>query len=484
MANIPMYGATGDLFNRLGSLAYMIQQAYAYQQGVLTNLTSTSAGAVAQFNAESDIQAQLGSQYVTQANVPGDPIGNLMQQVAQSTANRMVFRSNPQLGQTITQANIVASIQEIIRQMKVQGATILRMTVGGTLTNPFSAFNTNVGNGTVTISLIRPVDGNPLENAFAEQLTALCSQDSYVGGAIAGNEGFTIYGEGSEPDVFAYDWPLGSNASATFNAISGNGNNSLGNLLYNSGFATWAAGAPSNWTINNGGGLLSQENSLTLLPSSTSALKITGDGSTLLSMQQPFDNASAGTPAALTPLTQYSLNIWMRRDGTAPSAGELTFSLIDGNNNVILDEAGNPCTTTVNLTTLTTSYAAYNVSFRTPQVLPFTVGTQTQTQSLLISMPAGNALSNGRAVYVDTMALGPMAQLYASGPFLAVFSGGTNFAQGDYCQLNVTNSRGAGGTLSTFQTVCFQMFYPYFLQNEFILPSAASPNVSDALITG
>lgn len=454
---------TGALFPRLGKLGALIKNIRTHQNTQFTAMTSTSTGVIGQYNSESDLQALMGSAYL---GILGgvEAAGNTAQGLASATIVRMVYRDNPLFGQTLTSGTLQAAVNEVIRQMKVQGATILNMTVGSSV-NTF----TGTGNGVVNLSTRRPSDGATLENIFAEQLTVKCIADSYTGNATIYNENLQITGQGNESDLFAFDWPLGSNGKVNLVAINGTASNTGGNLLSNSGFDTWSGGVPSDWTLTVGtaGTNIAQEN--TIVYRGTSSLQLIGDGSTLTALTQLFDSAAN----ALTPLTQYSVCLFLRRDGVAPAAGTLIVELIDPNGVVIADAAGNNNTFTINLTGLNTVFTAYTGIFRTPTILP-------TTQRLRLRM--GTALTNTRNVYVDTGSMGLMTQIYAPiGPYTAIHSGSSAFVLGDYAFCNTTNSRGSGGTLSTWQTLLYQLL-PGIGSTGILFPSAASPSVNDNLI--
>src|SRR5438309_2139320 len=123
--------STGNIFNRFGKLGLLVKQMDSYQSSQLTNFTNTSTGVVAQYNGESDIQSLIGSSYVGLLN-GASSIGATASNVARSTINRMIFRDNPRLAQNLQSLQVVTSIQEVIRQMKLAGATILSMTIGTT----------------------------------------------------------------------------------------------------------------------------------------------------------------------------------------------------------------------------------------------------------------------------------------------------------------------------------------------------------------
>ena len=459
----------GISFNIFGKLALLISQVRSYQNSQNTNLTDTTSGVVAQFNGEPDVQALVGSAYIGQLNAPGT-IGGLAQNVARTALNRKIFRDNPRISQTLQSLNVLDSITELIRQMKLAGATVLAQTIAATPT----AF-TGTGNGVIVASTRRALDGLVLENAFAETLLLVVANDSYTGGATAGNEGINVTGTGQQTNVFAFDWPLGSNASTGLQVIDGNVDNGSGNILTNSGFEAFSNNVPSNWTlvVGAGGTDIFDENSIVYDPvSGGSAIRLTGvAGGTLTQIRQQF-NASAGTLGELDPLQQYSFNVFVRRDGTAAAAGVLTVELVDNNFNVLQDENGANNTFTIDLTALTTSYVAYNGVFRTPAVMP---------SAVYLRLRLSTALTSGRSVYLDKGSLGQMTQTVTGGIFLAVHAGSNKFVAGDYATVAVTNSRGAGGTLNTFQTAIYRLI-PEFASNELILPSSATPTISDGLI--
>src|ERR1700684_1693884 len=98
---IPMYGSVSNLRNRIATLAAVLQSLKSYQTTLQTNLINTSSGIVAQYNAESDLQAEIGNSSIPLLNSPG-AIGNKLSQLAEDTVNRMVFRDTPQLNQNLT----------------------------------------------------------------------------------------------------------------------------------------------------------------------------------------------------------------------------------------------------------------------------------------------------------------------------------------------------------------------------------------------
>jgi hypothetical protein len=457
-ANVP-----GAIFNVWGACGSLIDQIGSYQSYQNTNLTGSLTGLIGQLSSQPDIQAIAGNSYLGVLGGP-ETAGTLAQQIASHIANRLVYQDNPQLSQSTTQVNLNTSILEIIRQMKLAGATVRAMIVTAAPT----AF-TGAGNGIVVASVNRPLDGKVLENAFAENLLLLCTRDSIVGGAQSGSETIAVTGTGSEPDPFAWDWPLGSNCSSSL--ISVDGNSTGRNLLNNSGFETWTSNTPKNWNITIGASSIFKESSL--IYDGTAALRLQGDGSTLTSWQQQFGVSGS---LNLAPLTQYSFNVFIRSGGSIPSTGILQVDLIDGGGNITKDAAGVANSFTIDLTGLNTQYASFTGVFRTPMLLP--------SNGIFLRFHLTTAISNGSNVYIDKASFGQMIQLYTSGPFINVHSGSNPFNQGDFANCQIQNSRGGGGTLNTFQTIFARLFWSQVLSNEWLLPSSSTPTISDQLAMG
>lgn len=455
----------------------------SYQSSQEANFIG-AAGITSQLVGEPDLQALMGSAYIGQLNVPGT-VGGLMQTLAREILNRMVYRDNPRISQTLTSLNVLVSLEELIYQMRTAPASVPALTItaaaqtqaetGGQFAT--GAPNTGVGNGVMVASVRRPFDGRVLENSFQEDLRLTCTSDSFVGGATEGNEPFSVEGTGQQTDVFAFDWPLGSGASTTLNAIDGSADNAEGNLLTNSSFDDFTGDTPDNWTVAVGtAGTHVFKETGTSFDGGT-CLRITGDGSNLTQLRQQFDT-STGTSGVLDELAQYSVCLWLRRDGTAPAAGVLTVDLVDGSF-VAISDMNSPAVAnsfTIDLTTLSTDWTSYTGVFRTPLVLPATA---------YIRLRLSTALTNGRSVYIDRLGLGVMTQVYTSGPSVSVHSGSTAFRQGNFGEVAVTSSRGRGtsATLDLWPVVMVRLFYNEIMGEELLIPSSSTASISNDLIT-
>lgn len=464
---IDFTNAVASFPSLIGKLGAVIANSRTLQQTQLTSLTNTTTGVVAQLDAESDVQAIVGSAYIGILNSLGGAAGSTMRQTAAAYANRLVFRDNPRINQTLQSSNTLASLQEIIRQMGVQGATVRACTVTG---SP-SSF-TGVGNATLNVSTKRPLDGKTLENAFSESLLFTVVSDSYSETATEGNEGLIVTGTGTQSDFFAFNWPLGSNCLIGVNAIDGNTDNGSGNILTNSGWESFTGNAPDDWTIEVGAAGTQFFEESSLIYDGEHSLRITGSGGAQSAISQQFDSTT-GTAGTLSSQTQYSFCMFLRRDGVAPAAGVMVVELVDENGTVINDQAGTANSFSIDLTALTTVYTAYTGTFRTPQIMP---------DEVHLRYRMSTALTNGRSIYLDKGSLGLMSQCYVSGPYVAVHAGSIPLAITDYGTIAITNGRGAAGTLSTFQTLLAVLYPSEVYGNELIFPSSNTPSISDSWI--
>lgn len=459
--------AAGNYFNRLGRLGNVLCSMRNYQQEQKQNLIGDDGGITEQYDEEPDLQAQVGSVWIGTVDSFGS-IAGLCRTLGVTTLNRMIFRDNPRVFQNLTTSNFLASARELIRQMILAGATVRANVITGTPLG-FSSYG-SYGDGTICISTKRPSDGRVLENCFSEDVLFTCVADSFSGATAAGGEVFEVTGQGSQNDLFAHDWPLGSDGQDAVVVIDGNSDASGGNFLTNSGFDTWSSGLPDAFNIDAGttGTNFDEEN--TLIYDGEHALRLIGDaGSTLTQLSQEF---GVDTAASLEPLTQYSLNLYIRRDGIIPSAGILVIDLCDEDGVVIRDERTVQNRLEIDLTELGVLYEAQNASFRTPQIMP---------DRVFLRIRLTTALEAGRSVYLDKMSLGQMSQLYVQGPYFAIHAGDVPFKAGDFGICAVRNSYGAGGTVDTFQTL-FARLYPEAYINNLLLPSDNAPTISDMLI--
>jgi len=341
-----------------------------------------------------------------------------LQSEAQAILMQMVQDDAPQAVQSVPSA-MAYLINQITGTQTVQKPTITSATVVG---------GSNVGNGTLGVSLL---NGNSLQNdyIFPEALTITCTSDGQSGG-VAAQEQFSVVGPAAETDTLNYDWPLGSGVNTSLNTIDFLQNNSGGNLLTNSGYQTQTvANTPDNWPITTGTpGTTIMSATGGNVYRGTQGLAFVGTGAELTNIYQPF-GLSPGTPATLSPLTQYGVFV-VDKVSAVPAAGVLEVALTDGTGTIVNDAQGNANSLVINLTGEATAFTKRIVFFRTPAVTPAT--------GYRLRVRLSTALDNTKSVYFQVGMTLPTPS-YPGGPSPVLFAGPTNFIKGDLFTLTITN---------------------------------------------
>lgn len=460
-SNVP-----GTLFSRLGKIGKVLSQQDLDQYNQQNNLI-VGTGLVSLYDGEPDVQALIGSSYINLLN--STTYDSFLQGLAAATLNRMIFRDNPQLQQNLTTANTLTSLLELIRQMTAQVQSVATLTVTGT-----PGTFTGTGTGVVVFSSKRALDGKVMEYSLTENVKVVCTADSYTGGATLNNESLRITGVGAQPNPFAFDWPLGSDASIDVQAIDGGSDNSSGNLLTNSDFDSWTGNVPDNWVLQAGtaGTDVIEETALTYDTSSNKSLKLVGDGTASNFWLRQLFGDTTGTLGTLDPDTQYACNLWARGDGSVIASGVLRVSLCDSGGGVIKDNNGVDNSFDVDLTDLSTPWIPVNGSFRTPHIMP---------SSYYLDLRLTTAFESGKWAYLDRLAFGLMTQHYTGGPSYASFSGNVPFVVNDYATVDVESEFSSGGTRDAWGILLYRLF-PEIATYELLIPSSGSPTIDNSWI--
>lgn len=357
-------------------------------------------------------------------------------------------------------SSISVAIEELRRQMVVSSESVKAATVSVTP----AALATNSGNGTL-VSTVKRGDGKQQDLTVAEVGFLQCTTDSQTGGATERQETFTYAGEADEGDPAAFDWPTGSAGSATITVIDPTQDNSGGNVLTNSDFNDWT-GSPlsaTSWAITVGTYGTDVVREGTEVYDGTYSAKWVGGGADA-SIRQTITSV-------VLPQRSYAFNIMVKRD-VDPAAGVMTIDIIDGTDTVVADDAGTNNTFTIDLTTLTTSFVAYNNVFRMPKLLPDT---------LYLRIRLSTSLSSGTNVFTDEAAMGLTTPLYDGGPSVAIFPGSTKWVAGDGWTLTMANNRGGASFAASFNALFDRFFGMRALAQ--LLPTDASPTRADTLIS-
>jgi hypothetical protein len=406
-------------------------------------------------------QNQINNLYPTRdqyRNVHG-VLSGYLRQLAQNTLIQMANEDTPLA--TLTLPNALALLGS---QMKTSADTVQKPTISSSVT----AGGSNVGNGVVAVSTTGP-SGLQLDYLIGENVAVTCITDSQ-GAAQAGSEQFSVLGNTKEGDVLQWDYPLGSGTSLNIQAVNAALGQSTANLLNNSSFDTaTVANLPDNWSINVGtsGTSIFVESSTFI--TGTKQLRFTANSGELTEIYQQFNQTSGGTLQNLTPSNVLCLNFWAKID--SGTTGFVVFELTDKNGTVIQNDQSSNQRLSLDVSTLTTSYAAQTVFFQTPTHLPVA----TAPYRLRIRM--STALNASHSLYMDHVALSDSQQLYGGGPFMSIFAGSTAFLRNDVFTAALNNKYDSKFQLLLSRLLGLPLSNPYFQ-----IPSASSPTIPDSLI--
>jgi hypothetical protein len=446
---VPLDGGTG-VFDRVGKVGRLVNliNRWCGNAGVTlagseitTDLpTELSALQVSGYDADMDVRRlfwDLSSSYA-QLMSSSESLLSRVAQAMQSGLIGQVANDTPLVSNTL-----VVALTELIRQMRANGDYVTPSVVGSSLTA-----GSNTGNGTVVVSL-KNRDGYTTENALAETVALTVSTAS-----TTGTTRLRASGEAASASSLSADWPTGSGASRSLTAVPAGGSS---DKLTNGAFDAFSpSNTPTGWTVDVGtiGTTILEEASTKF--AGTKALKIAGNGSQLTGISQLLTGLSSRTP--------YAFNLWMR-NSTNPAAGVLQVDLYDGSG-IINDEAGNTNSFTVNLTSLGTSFTPKNFTFRLPEPVPATVR---------LRIHLTTAITNTHSLYLDHAAFQAATELYDQGPWLAAFSGSTEWSLDDTFALAITNDR-AG----KFQEIFERLFS--MRAKGLLLPTTGSNLILDTLL--
>lgn len=333
------------------------------------------------------------------------------------------------------------------------------VTIGGAATATGTGVTTLLGaphgNGVAVGTVIDPSTGVVRYYSFVETIQIVCNRDSYVDGAIAGQETFALNTFSSVP---ANDptWPKGSGVQGTLQSAPSSLSTMIGNAYFDN-WSTSVANTPLTWTINNlvPGTTLFQT---TDAYSSTYAVKFTA---------APINAELIQPITGLTGNQNYIAAIRMKR-ATNITGGVITVAVRDSSGTIIQTALGADLSFTVPLTgasgAYTLTYALFSVprGFATPNYL---------------SIKMTTAMNAAESVEIDNVEFLPMKSVYVGGPDLVLIPGNVPWSHNDTYTFAVANSATTASFVKWFDRL-------YNTRVRAInLPVAGIPTISDALIS-
>jgi len=187
------------------------------------------------------------------------------------------------------------------------------------------------------------------------------------------------------------------------------------------------------------------------------ALRLESDGAETTTLYHAF---------GVTPRQVYFVNCFLTHVGTSP--GTIHIEVLDGIGGTVLDdEEGSALSLTLTEADLSATASAHWFAFRVPPAYT----------RVHLRVRISSAFAAGDRIYLDEMAITRGTQLYAGGPFVAMFAGRETHVYGDTWTLEVTNNR-AGLVQEWFA----RMFNA--AASEILLPSAGSNLIPNTVVSG
>jgi hypothetical protein len=301
----------------------------------------------------------------------------------------------------------------------------------GTSSISFTATSGNQGTGTILVNAYRPASTSLyLQEMFNETIRTNCT--------IAGN--VSNFGEATFQFAgnAAYDatnlaWPGGSGVNATIQATSASITASVGapgvSILANGDFESWSSNAPRAWTIVTGTAGTQVTQGSTPCRGNY-ALQFVGNGSTLTRIRQQIASGS-GAPTSVAAEVTYAITFSARV--AASTTGTVVVALRDAAGTTVGSAI------TLNLATLTTTYATKSVTFSIAKsALPTT---------LYLDIYSTAAIASSGTLMIDELVLAPMTQLYPGGPSVLITCGQTDWAVDDSGTISVISDASTNGAM-------------------------------------
>jgi hypothetical protein len=328
-----------------------------------------------------------------------DAIAKALRTSAENLVRKMCYDAG-----LVPAATLEESLLAWVAAMKAGGYYFDANTVAGTPTQ-----TSLTGNGLVVVD-VKDGDGFALQNLLAETLRIRVLDTS-----TAGAEVLQVLGEAAESDKLSYRWPKGSGANGRFTSIAAGSDG----IITNGTFETFTvANTPDGWTLEVGAAGTDFLSEASTVYEGAKSLKIVGDGSTLPRLKQGLDTD------LLVPKQPYAVVAAMRMS-SAPSTGVLTLDAHNGSG-VITDEKGTNQSTTIDLTTLGTSFVLKSFVFRLPDPLPAAVYLRLHTST---------AIETAKSLFIDSIRIIPLARpavgLPGGVPFVGFASGSTAWSGDD-----------------------------------------------------
>ena len=180
---------------------------------------------------------------------------------------------------------------------------------------------------------------------------------------------------------------------------------------------------------------------------------------------------SIAYPVVLQPTTVYAVSIWVN-NGNDVAAGAINIDLVDSTTSPAQISDDQSVVNELGATVVTgdlSTWTQWTMFFRTPTIMP---------NSVFLRIHVTTALTDDKTVNFDELVMVPATELYPGGPFAAIFTGPTNWVEGDVLRFSPANAQ--AGELHTWMDRTFDLS-----SNRLLIGSAtgAAETIADTHIT-
>ena len=453
------YDGSNGLFTRLGKIFGLAEAVRTHQSDIRTRIAGiqgefTSTDAYMVGNLVANMEARIDA---------AGAIFDDIQTAAVTTLIEMIYADSLVTTRGILPTRTVEdALRYLISEMALDSESVETTTISKSAVATGPA---NTGDGTFVWTEKPPLSldcgTTQYPNIRTEIVQMRCVDDAQSGAIPAGSEVFELRGGVAYPNG-DYRFPGGSGLRMRMPCLNPaiDAGARYESQLRNGHFSTFdtTADVPDYFTVSTGVAGTNFAESATAFRGS-SGLELIGDGSTNPKIRQLLASSS-GSPGTIYADRLYVIGAATKTDGAA-TAGVVRLSLQDAAGTVI---------TGANVTwtyTIGGSWSWQTAFFRAPLSLP---------SSIYFVVETTTAISNTHKIYVDECVLAEVRQIAPGGTGIVILPGETDWVVNDSLRLKATNL--AEGE---FHTEFDRFFRTY--QSGLVLPSDASPTISDTLIS-
>jgi hypothetical protein len=400
------YTGSNGLFTRLGALVYMMDAIRTHQNNLKTlfdnvqgEYSATDRYMIDQLSGNLEMrQMEAGNILLDVQAAAVKTLVEMLWGDAQTSSNR-----------TMRTKAIEDALVYLIRDMDATSNSVEGTTVAGGVLG-----TSGTGNGTMLFLNEAPNvllgSTNDWPNIRADLLVAQCIQDAQDGALTAGSELFRITGTAAYGGL---DWrfPAGSGAQMTLaSATAGiDYGTQYANIGTNTDLEDWTSNVPDQWSVVTGTAGTDFLAETGTFYRGASCLKAAATSTTWRIRQQL--GSQSGSLGTIQPDRPYAIVFAAKKDASA--TGAIRVSIKDASNNIV----GSMTKALTVASDLTTSWALYSTTVRSPKVLP-------AASYIMVEATTGIGTA---AVYIDEVVVCEMKPIAPGGQALSIIAGSTNY---------------------------------------------------------